>query len=108
MRPRTKIAACQRQGVRRLVLVGALGAAVDAASDYQQTKAQGEAALMASGLDWTIVRPSVIFGRGDSFLNLFADLLAVRLAPDGEPEIVSENIHGVQILIFSRSSKNPG
>lgn len=71
------ISACQRQGVRRLVLVGALGAAVDAASDYQQTKAQGEAALMASGLDWTIVRPSVIFGRGDSFLNLFADLLAV-------------------------------
>lgn len=64
------IAACQRQGLRRLVLVGALGAAVDAASDYQQTKAQGEAALMASGLDWTIVRPSVIFGRGDSFLNL--------------------------------------
>lgn len=37
-----------------------------------------------------------------------ADLRAVRLAPDGEPEIVSENIHGVQILIFSRSSKNPG
>ena len=37
-----------------------------------------------------------------------ADLRPVRLPPDGEPEIVSENIHGVQILIFSRSSKNPG
>lgn len=71
------IAACQRQGVRRLVLVSALGAGRDAPSDYQQTKALAEEKLMASGLDWTIIRPSVIFGQGDSFLTLFARLLAI-------------------------------
>jgi len=71
------IAACQRQGVRRLVLVSALGAGRDAPSDYQQTKALAEEKLIASGLDWTIIRPSVIFGQGDSFLTLFARLLAI-------------------------------
>ncbi|AQR64947.1 NAD-dependent dehydratase [Aquaspirillum sp. LM1] len=71
------IAACQRQGVRRLVLVSALGAGRDAPSDYQQTKALAEEKLIASGLDWTIIRPSVIFGQGDSFLTLFARLLVI-------------------------------
>ncbi|OWY40550.1 NAD-dependent dehydratase [Xenophilus sp. AP218F] len=68
--------ACARQGVRRLVHISALGAAQDAPSDYLQTKALAELAIRASGLDWTILRPSVIFGRGDSFLTLFAQLLA--------------------------------
>ena len=44
---------------------------------YQRSKAHGEAVLVASGLDVIILRPSVIFGAGDQFLNLFAKLQAV-------------------------------
>jgi NADH dehydrogenase len=60
--------------LRRIVHVSALGAAADAPSHYLRSKAAGEAALLASGLDVTILRPSVIFGEDDRFLNLFAQL----------------------------------
>ncbi|NML84933.1 complex I NDUFA9 subunit family protein [Polaromonas sp.] len=66
--------ACETSGVRRLVHLSALGAAPDSASMYQRSKARGEAVLLASGLDVTMLRPSVIFGAEDKFLNTFADL----------------------------------
>ncbi|PXW99189.1 NADH dehydrogenase [Sphaerotilus hippei] len=76
-------AACRRAGVRRLVHVSALGVPVEgsasAPSNYLRSKARGEQALRASGLDLTVLRPSVIFGAEDRFLNLFARLQA--LAP---------------------------
>lgn len=71
------VRACQDAGVQRLVHVSALGAAPDAPSMYQRSKARGEAALQASPLDWTVLRPSVIFGEGDRFLTLFARLQSV-------------------------------
>lgn len=77
--PRRLAAACQRQGVRRLVHVSALGVAEDAPSRYLRSKARGEAVLQAAGLDLTLLRPSVIFGAQDRFLNTFAALQ--RLAP---------------------------
>ncbi|RMD00696.1 complex I NDUFA9 subunit family protein [Aquitalea palustris] len=69
------IASCHKQGIRRLLHISALGADANAPSDYQQTKGIAEQRLRESGLDWTILRPSVVFGRGDSFLTLFAGLL---------------------------------
>ena len=66
--------ACVESGVLRLVHVSALGAAKDAPSMYQRSKAAGEAVLQGSQLDWTVLRPSVIFGEGDKFLTLFARL----------------------------------
>ena len=66
--------ACETSGVRRLVHLSALGAAPDSASMYQRSTARGEAVLLASGLDVTMLRPSVIFGAEDKFLNTFADL----------------------------------
>jgi NADH dehydrogenase len=72
--PRKLAAACAQAGVSRIVHVSALGAAADAPSRYLRSKAAGEAALRASGLDVTILRPSVIFGEEDRFLNLFAQL----------------------------------
>ncbi len=70
-----RIAAAMRQtGVQRLVQVSALGADAQGPSMYQRSKARGEAVLQAAGLDLTVLRPSVIFGAEDKFLNLFADL----------------------------------
>jgi NADH dehydrogenase len=75
--PGTLAAACNAAGVRRLVHVSALGAAIDGPSRYLRSKARGEEALKAAGLELTILRPSVIFGERDRFLNLFAALQAI-------------------------------
>lgn len=74
--PKKIVTACRNTGVRRLVHISALGASADGPSGYQRSKAAGEAAIRSTGadLDWVILRPSVIFGRDDRFLNLFADL----------------------------------
>ena len=74
--PRRAARACRASGVRHLVHVSALGAAQDAPSDYLRSKAAGEAAIRldAGPVPWTILRPSVIFGEDDRFLNLFASL----------------------------------
>lgn len=74
--PKKIVAACRTAGVRRLVHISALGADAEGPSEYQRSKAAGEAAIRSTGadLDWTILRPSVVFGRGDSFLNMFASL----------------------------------
>jgi len=66
-------------GIARLMHISALGAGTDAPSRYLRSKAAGEAALKAAYPEATIFQPSVIFGRGDSFLTLFAGLL--KLAP---------------------------
>ena len=75
--PQKLARACTAAGVRRVVHLSALGAAPDAASAYQRSKAAGEQALQAAGLQLTVLRPSVIFGPEDHFLNLFAQLQKV-------------------------------
>ena len=75
--PQRLAAACARAGVRRVIHVSALGASPDAPSRYLRSKARGEAALASVGLDVTVLRPSVIFGARDRFLNLFARLQAI-------------------------------
>lgn len=76
---RTLTAACAAAGVRRLVQMSALNADTAGPSRYLRTKGEAEAIVKASPLAWTIFRPSVIFGREDSFLNLFAKV--ARLLP---------------------------
>ncbi|HVE49642.1 MAG TPA: complex I NDUFA9 subunit family protein [Casimicrobiaceae bacterium] len=69
------IEACERAGVRRFVHVSAVGASPNAPSRYLRSKAEGEDRIVASRLAWTIFAPSVVYGRGDSFLTMFARLL---------------------------------
>ena len=69
--------AMKKAGVPRLVHVSALGADPQGPSMYQRSKARGETVLHNAGLQLTVLRPSVIFGAEDKFLNLFADLQAV-------------------------------
>jgi len=75
--PRRVGAACHAAGIKRLLQMSALQASENAPSAYLRSRAGGEAAVRkfaGESLKVTLFRPSVIFGRGDSFLNLFAAL----------------------------------
>jgi len=77
--PRRLAVACREAQTRRLIHVSALGVESPEPSLYSQSKAEGEAALKSILPKCTILRPSVIFGEEDRFLNTFERLQ--RLAP---------------------------
>lgn len=66
-------------GVNRLVQVSAIGANPEGDSAYARSKAEGEMAVRAVKPDAVVVRPSVVFGADDDFLNKFAKM--AQLAP---------------------------
>jgi NADH dehydrogenase len=77
---RTIADACAAAGVGRLVHVSALGANPESASNYACTKAAGEMAVREAKPDAVVIRPSIVFGSGDSFLNKFAAMASIAPA----------------------------
>lgn len=69
--------AAAKAGCGALVQVSAIGADPASASAYGKSKGEGEAAVLAAFPAATILRPSIVFGREDSFVNRFADLIAM-------------------------------
>jgi uncharacterized protein YbjT (DUF2867 family) len=86
--PRALYEACERAGVRRVVLVSAVSADAGAGTAYADTKRAGEDALRATRLDWVILRPSLVhapgvFG-GSALVRAVAALpFAIPLPGDG-------------------------
>jgi NADH dehydrogenase len=73
--PKRIVDACAAERVPRYLHMSALGAAIDGPSMYQRSKADGEVAARSHPeVAATIFRPSVVFGPGDNFLNMFARL----------------------------------
>jgi len=72
---RNLLQAAGSQGVKRFIHMSANGSRADAETDYHRTKWQAEEAVRASGLDWTIFRPSLIFGAHGEFVTMLADLI---------------------------------
>ena len=70
--------AAREHGVRRFIQMSALGARPNGKTQYQQTKFRAEECVRNSGLDYTIFRPSIIFGPDDQFVNLFAKMLRTQ------------------------------
>jgi NADH dehydrogenase len=64
-------------GVSRMVHVSAIGADAASPSLYGQSKAAGEAAVLAAFPGASIVRPSLVFGQEDQFFNRFAAMAQV-------------------------------
>jgi NADH dehydrogenase len=73
------IATARAAGIRRFVHLSVVASRPDGASPYHDTKWRAEELLRASGLDWTILRPSAIHGRGDDFTTHLVKM--VRFAP---------------------------
>ncbi|MDE0309921.1 MAG: complex I NDUFA9 subunit family protein [Acidiferrobacterales bacterium] len=85
------------RGIRRLIHISALGADINAPSKYLQSKAHGERVLVNRknlGLQFDIIRPSIVFGPDDSFTRLFARLLKIAkfiffvISPDAKMQPV--------------------
>ena len=72
--------AAKAAGVERLVQISAIGADAASPSAYGRTKAQAEAAVRDVYPDAVILRPSLVFGAGDSFLNRFAAMATMAPA----------------------------
>lgn len=71
-----RIAAAAREaGALSFVHISANGADADSPSDYARTKAEGESAVLAAFPSATVLRPSVLFGPDDAFLNMFGRLI---------------------------------
>ncbi|MGH2531776.1 MAG: complex I NDUFA9 subunit family protein [Thermomicrobiales bacterium] len=69
------LAEAKAAGVHRFILMSAMGAQDNPAFPYLKAKWGAEQAVKAGGIPWTIFRPSVIFGPGDGFINVLADLV---------------------------------
>ena len=73
--------AAKQAGIKRFVHMSALGARENATSAYHRTKYEAEQLVQTSGIPYVIFRPSVIFGPGDEFVNMLADLVRLPLTP---------------------------
>jgi len=67
---RNMLGVARAAGIKRFAQMSALGTRPGARARYHQTKWEAEEAVRASDLEWTIFRPSIIFGRGDAFMSV--------------------------------------
>ena len=81
--------ACEQAGVRRVIQLSAIGVDRGGVTGFSRTKSEGDAALEASGLDWAILRPSVVVGRqaygGSALFRGLAALPVLPRTPEAGP-----------------------
>ena len=74
--------ACDEQEVRRFLHMSSNGTRENGSTGYHRTKWRAEELVRDSGLDWTIFRPSLIFGHGSEFVKMLTELIRrVPLVP---------------------------
>ena len=69
------IKAAEKAGVRKMIEMSGLGTKADRPGSYMQGRYLAEKALKESTLDWTIIQPSVLFGKGAPFIKGLSELI---------------------------------
>lgn len=93
------VTATQRAGISRYLHMSANGTREDAVSNYHRTKWRAECIVRQSNLDWTIFRPSLIYGEEDQFINMLAGFIrrlpAVPVMGDGKYQMQPVSVEQV-------------
>jgi NADH dehydrogenase len=91
--------AAAEQGINRYLQMSANGSREDGLTDYHRTKWEAEKLVRQSKLDWTIFRPSLIFGQHDQFVNMLAQLIRklplVPVMGDGQYQLQPVSISDI-------------
>ncbi len=93
---RTLLDAARRHGVRRVVFISSISARRRRMGPYGRTKREGEALVAASGLEWVVLRPSLVYGPGEagSFARLSRTLRSLPVVPViGDGRIALDPVH---------------
>lgn len=100
----------RQKGIRRFMQMSALGVRPQGKTGYEKSKYAAEQYVVKSGLDWTIFRPSVIFGPNDHVVEMFANMIKllpfVPIVGDGNYKLSPVHIDDV-VMGFRKALKDP-
>ncbi|MDH5182098.1 MAG: SDR family oxidoreductase, partial [Gammaproteobacteria bacterium] len=103
--------ACTECGVKKVIQISALGADETAFSTYHLTKRRADDVLRTLDIDWTILRPSVVYGNGAKSMALFRAMAALPLIPlpgKGEQTLQPVSIDDlIQVVLNVLNAKIP-
>lgn len=104
--------ACVERRIRRLIHFSAIGVDRGALSEFSESKAAGDAALMSKDLDWVVLRPSVVLGAGasgaGSLVRGLAALPVLPVMPDTGPLQVVSLADVTRTVMFFLDAPAPG
>lgn len=95
--------ACEAAGVQRVIQVSALGVDDEAFTPYQLSKRAADDHLRQSGLDWFVLRPSLVYGEGGASMAMFRQLASLPVIPlvgDGEYQVQPVHISDVVAAVM--------
>ncbi len=97
------------EGVSAFVHVSAIGADANSSADYAQAKAMGEQRVRENFRKATIIRPSIVFGKDDNFLNMFGGLISTMpVLPVFGPEAKLQLVYADDVAeAIARAAENP-
>lgn len=101
--PAALFRACSQAGIRRVVQLSALGADETAFSAYHLSKRAADDCLRSLDLDWFVLRPSLIYGRGGKSAELFMRLATLPRIPviaDGQQSLQPVHISDVVATVL--------
>lgn len=102
---RRVVEAAKRNGVRRIVHLSAMGVTDDPRLRYLSSKCRGEQIVRESGLEWVVLRPSLLFGNGDGFFNIVKTTLTwwspgiVAIPGDGQARFQPLSVDDLAIAV---------
>jgi uncharacterized protein YbjT (DUF2867 family) len=103
--------ACEQRGVRRVIHVSAAGIDRETPTAFSRTKREGEQTLMARDLDWVVLRPGVVIGRGayggSALIRGLAALPVLPVLPDTGPVQLVHLDDLIETVIFFLKSDAP-